>query len=328
MINYKRNSELLLELDEHVVGHITAKKALINLINRSKIRYNQKYVAMEHKDYHIPPAKCLLIGGSGTGKTYLVESLQKILQFPLVKIDATRLTITSAGDGIKSTDVIDMIKEAAKKAYMTDMRRNPTVEAAIDQTVVFVDEIDKLAWGAKGESDSWNKRTQANFLQIFENSDELSGVSFIFAGAFSDMERMKDVKKMLGFVQTDDEKASEADIIDDLVVKYGLIPELVGRITAIVELDAFTADNYRDILVQKLIPRKLEELIYFNCADLNLSEEDIEKVVAKAVISKQGIRFLKRELDKLCLDIEFNYETIADSHHLLLSNLIADAKEE
>ena len=322
MINYKSNNELLEALNGLVVGHISAKKALINLVNRSKIRHYQKWIACEHRDFLIAPSKCLMVGDSGTGKTFLVECLQQLVDFPLLKIDATRLTITSAGDGIKSAEIYNMIYDNAKHYEEVNRKKGYTnsIEGLIDQTVVFIDEVDKLAWGANGERDHWNKRTQANFLQIFENYDELAGVSFIFAGAFANLERSKTKGNSIGFCQ-DFDSISENDILDELIVKYGLIPELVGRITAIVELDTLTEDHYRAVLQDILIPRKLEELIYFNCVDFELSNKDIDVLIKKAMKSGQGIRFLKRELDKLLLDIEFNYENVTN-HRLLLHNLI------
>ncbi len=168
MINYKTNKELLESYDKLVVGHTEAKKSLINLLNRSKIRHYQKWVALEHKDFLIDPGKCLLIGGSGTGKTFLVECLQKLVDFPLVKIDATRLTLTGAGDGIKSSHIYDLIYQNAKILAELKTGYWHSIGGIIDQTILFIDEIDKLAWGSKGESDAWNKRVQSNFLQIFE----------------------------------------------------------------------------------------------------------------------------------------------------------------
>lgn len=322
MINYKSNTELLEAFNELVVGHISAKKTLINLINRSKIRHYQKWIAHEHSDFLINPGKCMLMGASGTGKTHLVETLQHLVEFPLLKLDATRLTITSAGDGIKSADIYNMIYDNAKHYEEVKRKKGYTnsIEGLIDQTVVFIDEIDKLAWGTNGEKDSWNKRTQANFLQVFEDHDELAGVSFIFAGAFSNLEKRNSKSNSIGFHAQIEDMADD-EIIDELVVKYGLIPELVGRLTSIVELDVLTEDHYRNVLLDILIPRKLEELIYFNCVDFELNNDQIDMLVKKAMKSGQGIRFLKRELDKLLLDIEFNYENVSN-HRLLMTNLI------
>ncbi len=334
MMNDRSNKELYSAVSETVIGHSLAKKALINLLSRSAIRYYQKWVSQEHEDYFITPSKVLLIGPSGTGKTLLVETLiQNLLDRPLVKIDATRLTLTGAGEGsgIKSADLINMIKaeafEYSQKQHVKGVYC--TSAMAMDKLVLFVDEIDKLAWGTHSEGDHWNKRIQSSFLQIFENRDDLAGVSIIFAGAFSELERQRSNKDTIGFnkiEQTLKEQVSED--LEELIVKYGLIPELVGRISTIVELDKFEREDYKRILVGTLIPRKIEELIYFNCSTFALSAAQIDGILDRAIASGQGVRYLKRELDKLTLDIEFNYEDEEDRHHLLLSNLLEDYKKE
>ncbi len=317
MIKDKTNKEILQEYNKYVKGHIQAKKALINLVNRSKLRHYQKWVAMEPKENLIEPMKCLLIGASGTGKTFLVETLQRIVKFPLIKLDATRLTLTSAGDGIKVSEVINMIKSKAKALCSNGKGYYHSQDGIIDQMVVFIDEIDKLAWGAKGESDEWNKRVQSNYLQLLENHDELSGVSFIFAGAFTDLDKVKRVAtKALGFnPQKEDE--SDEEILDDLVVKYGLIPEIVGRINTIIELDKFTEQDYHDILVDTLIPKKMIELAYFNASQHTVNQEDKDKIIKKAFNSGQGVRFLKRELDRLFMEFEFLHEDHLENPLLL-----------
>lgn len=105
MIHGRSNLDILDELDGYVSGHYEAKKALISLVNRAKIRHHQKWIEGIHKDYLIQPHKLLLIGQSGTGKTHLVESLQDILDFPLIRIDATKMNPTGAGGGIKEEDL-------------------------------------------------------------------------------------------------------------------------------------------------------------------------------------------------------------------------------
>lgn len=324
MIGGHTNKELLGMYDELVVGHTEAKKTLINLVNRSKIRHYQKWIALEPSEFLIPTTNCLLIGGSGTGKTFLVQSLQKIIDFPLIIVDATRLTMTSASGGVKNSDIIDMIRCKAREHAEDNSGYYHSVEGAMDQMVVFIDEIDKLAWGVN-ENDAWNKRVQANFLSIFENSDELSGCSFIFAGAFSGLESVKkDVKSSIGFCGTNGKKEPQK-LLDEAVVKYGLIPELVGRIPNIIELDKFTRDDYRKILFETLIPIKQSELLYYNCQTVSLSEEVVESILDKVEDSGQGVRSLKRELNKITSELEFNYENV-DDHPLLLTNLVPSFK--
>lgn len=307
MLHGKRNIDILNELDGYVSGHIEAKKALISLVNRSRIRHYQKLVEGIHKEYLIQPHKLLLIGQSGTGKTHLVESLQSVLDFPLIRIDATKLNPTGASGGVKEESLRNMINKKAKECVELNPRKYFSVEGAIDQMVVFIDEIDKL--GKPFESSgNWNTNVQSNFLTLFDNKSEFAGVSFIFAGAFTSITGEEThVKKSIGFtageIQADARKQ-----IDELVVDSGLIPELVGRLTSIVELDKFSEDDFYDILVDRLIPKKLQTLAFFNTFDVLLTEEQLREMSNKAYHSGQGIRSLQRQLDKEYLDVEFENE--------------------
>jgi len=332
MKNYKKNAEILEEFNSKVEGHIEAKKALINLVNRSKIRHHQKYIQQLHKDFLIEPANCLLIGGSGTGKTFLVETLQDLVEFPLIKIDATKLNPTGAGDGgIKSADLINLICTNAKALASKGRGYYHSEAGVIDQTIVFIDEIDKLAnaWESSG---NWNKQVQSNFLTLFENKGRFAGISFIFAGAFVGIENIKLTSKVtenssIGFNADIKKNIHTEECLDEAVVKYGLLPELVGRINHIVKLDNFSRQEYRDILLNRLVPKKLEELIYFHCIGFELSDDAIERILDKVESSGQGIRYLKRELDRHIREIEFNYEMVPEPTIPRLTNFPDDIYE-
>ncbi len=316
MIYYQSNAELLEEYNQYVYGHIQAKKTLIALINRSKIRHNQKYnLGVRHEDL-IEPSKCLLIGASGTGKTFLVETLQRLVDFPLLILDATQLSPAGSSDGVTlkkvraavSSTAEDWVKAGAEKGYTRSF------DGAIDQMVVFIDEIDKLA-NAFESSGNWNKHVQSNFLTLFDHHGEAAGLSFIFAGAFVGLTD-KQASKKIGFNHS--HYIDKSDILDERVVKYGIIPELVGRLTAIVELDVFKKGDYYRILIEDLIPSKQNDLLYFKNSCIELTQAQIDHIVDKAMHSGQGVRFLKRELDKICLDVEFNYENNYDNKRLSL----------
>ena len=289
MLHNLSNYEILLELNSQVAGHESAKKALINLVNRSKIRHHQKWIEQMHKDYLIAPHKLLLIGQSGTGKTHMIEKLQEIVDFPLIRLDATKLNPTGASGGSKEEDVRKMIIEKAAEYCQVKKGYYHSMEGTIDQVVVFVDEIDKL--GKRSDSSgNWNTHVQANFLTLFDNKAEFAGVSFIFAGAFADMT-----------------KYDKGDI-GEKVVQEGLIPELVGRFTSIIELDKFGISDYYDILTQRLIPKKLIDLAFFGVFDSNIPEERLQEMCVIAHKSGQGVRSLQRQLDKEYLDSEFDSE--------------------
>ncbi len=318
MIHGKRNLDILAELDGFVSGHSYAKKALISLINRSKIRHHQKWIEKIHNDYLITPHKLLLIGQSGTGKTHLVEMLQEVVDFPLIRLDATKLSPTGASGGVKEEEIRKMITKKAEEYCRTRKGYYHSVEGAIDQTVVFVDEIDKLGLSFDS-SGNWNNHVQSNFLTLFDNKTEFSGVSFIFAGAFSKItgEEAKSVSTSIGFMN-DDPKENSKEEMDLRIINAGLIPELVGRLTNIVELDKFTEEDFYDILLKRVIPKKLTTLAFFNIFNIELPEEQLRTIAKQAYKSGQGLRSLQRQLDAHYIDAEFENEYKGHKPKLLL----------
>lgn len=309
-------------MEEYVAGHMEAKKALITLVNRSKRRHLQKFGMQMGNEYLMAPSKILLLGASGTGKTHLVESLQKIVTFPLVKVDATKFNPTGASGGIKEKDLQDLIAIEAR-AWVANNKYSgaeySSVEGTIDQMVVFVDEIDKLG-KSFDSSGNWNSHTQSNFLTLFDNKEEFSGVSFIFAGAFTGITGDDAVAKhSIGFhgTTTVGEGTNKRNM-DELIVKAGLIPELVGRLTNIVELDKFTEEDYYQILKTRLHPKKEIDLASLGIFDIKLDEERGRDMASHAYRSGQGVRALQRELEKEYADIEFMHE---EEHQLNLEYL-------
>ncbi len=304
MIFEKSNASLLADYNKRVYGHNTAKKALLTLVNRSKMRHYQKYHLNVPDSELLEPSKLLLIGGSGTGKTFLVEQLRNMLDFPLLCLDATQLTPSGSTDGVNQKRFKALCAETVTNWIEHRKQTGHTVseEGAQCQLVIYIDEIDKLAHSFES-SGNWNRHVQSNFLTLFDNHGDGGGVSFIFSGAFSELE--KPVKHSLGFHPGD---VAEIPVLDDELVKYGLIPELVGRLTSITSLDVFKEADYRHILYDTLIPKKQHSLSFFEGASLDIPDSEISALVQRALKSGQGVRYLKRQLDALALDIEFNYE--------------------
>lgn len=299
------NKMLLATLDEYVTGHLEAKKALIIMLNRSRLRTYQKYVKQMESEFLVSPIKLLLVARSGTGKTHLIESLQKMESFPLLKIDATHLNPTGADGGIKPEKLRKMINEKAEQMCIAYPSKYPYLEYAIEQTVVFIDEIDKLGTAFSGTS-NWNKHVQSSFLTLFDNKDEYAGVSYVFAGAFDDITRHKSIPKGLGFHhQAVDVDKTE---LEDKVVQSGLIPEIVGRMNRIIELDVFCKDKFESILRNRIIPKKQMDLAAMGMFGIEINDEEIEKLAIRATKSAQGVRFLQREIDKFFMDAEFEHE--------------------
>lgn len=308
MINNKSNAEILEEFDKLVVGHTQAKKMLINLVNRSKVSHYHKYLSYDNHTDEIETLSCLLIGASGTGKTFMVKTLQKLVDFPLVCIDATRLEPN--GGGSKSTDakfLLKMIVENAERLVAIPNNRYHSLEGTVDQTVVFIDEIDKLAKPFES-SGNWNNQIQSGLLSVLEGSEGFEKVSFILAGAFSDLREEKSVRTSIGF-HTSEVIEKEEVISDKAVIQYGLMPELVGRLHSIVLLDEMTYDVMDEILHTMLLPQRLAQLSLIGVdgeGAVSVSVQDT--IIEEALTSGQGVRSLKRSLNLLFNELEFNYE--------------------
>lgn len=312
MLHDRSNKKILEELNSRVYGHEEAKKSLISLVNRSKLRHFQKWGELLPKENLINPGKCLLIGGSGTGKTHLLQTLADIVHFPLLIVDATSFNPTGATGGIKAETLKKMITAKARDFLEYNCSGDTpyfSLDGVIDQMVVFVDEFDKISTSYDGSSGgNWNRHLQTHFLTMFENHDELAGVSWIFAGAFSGMGNEQTTKKNIGF--THSEVESSEDLTDEDIVKYGLLPEIVGRLTSICRLDKLTENDFYNILIELVVPKKVAELAYFKVRDIDLTEEQLRTIAQGATKSSQGVRYLYREIEKHFLDVEFNYEEI------------------
>jgi ATP-dependent protease Clp ATPase subunit len=312
---------LLAALDEYVTGHQEAKKALIVMLNRAKLRTSQKYIQGMDDEFIVSPLKVLLIARSGNGKTHLIQSLQKISRFPLLKIDATRLNPTGASGGIKPEDFQRMITDNAREMCTLYPEDYPYLEYAIEQTVVFIDEIDKLGVSFSS-SGNWNKHVQSSFLTLFDSKDEFAGVSYVFAGAFEDITKNKaESPAGIGFHhnhKAHDEKAAKEIDIEEKVLACGLIPEIVGRMNTIIELDVFKATQFEDILRDRVLAQKYRDLAQLGIFNVEMIDEDISLLAAKAVKSTQGVRYLQREVDKIYLSLEF--ESGLDDNLLLLES--------
>ena len=313
---YERsNKELLEEYNTHVMGHIEAKKTLISAINRQRIRHKQKWIEGARKEELLKNSKILLVGDSGTGKSFLVETLAEMLDFPFITLDATHLG-PAGGQGISPEDVHKQIRTDVKNWVEARGKKGYThsCEGALDQTVVFIDEIDKLA-KCFDSTGNWNRHVQSNFLTMIDDKEVFGGVTWVLAGAFVGMQEDVNTKKSIGFHKHQPEVKSVH--LDDDIVKYGLLPELVGRLNKIVKLDKFTKIELKKIFLDMLLPQKQHELINFNASYLEITNEQIDDIVDRAMNSSQGVRFMQRQLDQMCLDIEFGYEEI-DPNRLLL----------
>lgn len=312
------NKEALAEMDKLVYGHTRAKKILINAINRSRIRWHQEFnLGMDFG--LISNKNVLLMGASGTGKTFLIESLQKVCDFPLLTYNCTEL-VPPSHKGVNIQKIINDVKTSCSD-WATKSGGRFNSSEVMRQQVVFLDEVDKLAM-VTDSTGNWNKSLQSALLQLLENKTELQGVTFVLAGAFTSISRETVQSKQLGFVSVK-HAITEKDY-DKEIIKAGLIPELVGRIGAVVHLDILKKADYISLLDNYVLPRVYDELNSMGIYNFFLEAEERDSLIVLAMKSEQGVRFLYKEVQKLVESYEFDFEDYSERFFSELQTCVDD----
>ena len=310
----KSNSEILAELNTRVYGHESVKKTLINILNRSKIRYLQIFKDLKLEKDLIPKQNCLLVGSSGTGKTFLVNELSKVMDFPFMIFDLSKInSIGCSGGGITGAGIIEKINAYAKALFehSSNVGKYHSQDGVLAQMVIFLDEIDKLTIHCY--QGNWEYKIQTEILSIFEGNKKFKNLTVIAAGAFKDITMEKvDERKPIGFCTSDtkDSTPKEEKEIDRELLNLGMCPELLGRIGTICQLDVFTEKDYKKVLEERLYPKFISDLKTLGIVDFEMQNSQMEKIVKDAMDSNTGIRGLQKHLNKLSNDLEFNSDTL------------------